>query len=168
MENTDRLPPRPYRRRSEEEWAEIKQLYEKGASAKALVDAFGGTERTIYSRLSKDGCLRKDLAERETPLPLSDDEAEAKAGGIQNMKEHAPVRTLTPESPPEEAARRAYESGLLWFIRGDVTKAYQVLRLSGLLERLGRLKVMEQGEGTSAAQAAVLEFLMGRLTGDEG
>lgn len=166
MENLDRLPPRPYCRHSEETWAQIKQLFREGASAKALAERFGGTERTIYARMAKDGCRRLDLAKEPQPdEPLPPGEAKGTAVAIQNMAEHAPILTLTPQSAPEEAARRAYESGLLWLIRGDMEKAYKVLRLSGLLERLGRLKVMEAEGGQTPVQAAVMEFLMGRLTG---
>lgn len=165
MENLDRLPPRPQRRHSEETWAEIKQLFREGVSARALAERFGGTERTIHARAKKDGWRRVDLAAEPQPDPLNEGEARTQAVGLQNMDEHAPILTLTPQSAPEEAARRAYESGVLWLIRGDVDRAYKVLRLSGLLERLGRLKVMEAAGGTTAAQAAVMEFLMGRLAG---
>jgi len=167
MENLDRLPPRPQCRHSEEEWALIKQLFREGTSAKALAERFGGTERTIYARSKKDGWRRVDLAKAPQPEPLTPDEAKGTAVAIQNMDQHAPILTLTPESAPDEAARRAYESGLLWLIRGDMEKAYKLLRLSGLLERLGRLKVMEGEGGQTPVQAAVMEFLMGRLTGGE-
>lgn len=49
------------------------------------------TERTIYSRLRKDGCLRKDIAAEPPPEPMPDGEAQAAAEDVQLTQADAPL-----------------------------------------------------------------------------
>lgn len=162
MERSDRLSPRPYRRRTEEEWVELKQLYQAGASAKVLAERFGGTERGIYMRLSKDGALRRDQPAR--PTTLGGAEALDRARDLQGVEADAPCRALSEDAPLTDAADAAARSAVRNLRAGDLSRALNLMRLARLFQRFG----LSSGVGTDAAVESpgsqiALDFLKTRL-----
>ena len=160
----------PYRRRSNAEWDEIRRLYQAGATAKALVKAYGGTERTLYTRARRDNWLRKDDAPApEAGLtPVEADAAVRELGsggpGAEDAvpEPDAACRGLAADASLGEAARAAATTAIALLRDGKTASAYAHARLAGTLERLARGAVADGGGGADATgpgRAAALDFL---------
>lgn len=155
---------RPYRRRDEEEWGVIRALYRRGATARALAERFGGTERTIYTHLQRHGCLRKAQAPVECALDEAAlDEAVRQGRGLgRGCEAEAPCLALREDASLAEAARAAAETSIRMLRAVQPTRAYTFARLAGALERLARGAVgTEAGDadGTGRGVRAALDFL---------
>ena len=157
------LNRKPHRRRNNAEWDEIRRLYQAGATAKALAEDYGGTERTLYSRARRDGWLRKD----DPPPPgtgLTPLEADAAVRGL-GADDAVPgpdaaCRALTADASLGEAARAAATTAIAMLRDGHTASAYAHARLAGTLERLARGSAMEGGEDpTEPGRRAALDFL---------
>jgi len=153
----------PHRRRSNAEWDEIKRLYQAGATAKALVKEYGGTERTLYTRARRDGWLRKDdpaAAADDGLTPREADEAVRGLGaGDPFSAADAACRALAQDASLGDAARAAATTAIAHLRDLAPAKSYTYARLAGTLERLARGAV---GDGAGAAdgeRAAALDFL---------
>lgn len=151
---------RPYRRRDEEEWGVIRALYRRGATARALAERFGGTERTIYAHLQKQGCLRKEQAPVECALDEATlDEAVRQGRGCEA---EAPCLALRDDATLAEAAQAAAETSIRMLRAVQPTRAYTFARLAGTLERLARGPAgADPGDpdGTARGVLAALEYL---------
>ncbi len=161
------LVRRPYRRRPEAEWLQIERLYVHGATAKALAERFGGSERAIYARLRRRGLLRRDQA--AGPLPVVDTAGREDAldlsvttGGAAGEAE-APCRALGEEATLGEAAAAAAQSAIRWVRELNPAKAYTWARLAGQLERLARAGGPDGAalgeDPTEPGRRAALDFL---------
>lgn len=159
------LHRRPYCRRSAAEWDEIRRLYQAGATAKALVKQYGGTERTLYTRASRDGWLRKDdTAPPETGLtPVQADAAVRRLGADDAVPgPDAACRALGAEASLGDAARAAAATAIAMLRDGQTTRAYAYARMAGTLERLARGAMGDGGGGedpTEPGRVAALDFL---------
>ncbi|WP_168045431.1 hypothetical protein [Brevundimonas alba] len=155
-----RLAGRPYCRRSQEEWAEIRALYRAGATAKSLAERFGGTERTLYTHVSKHGCLRKDQPVVACALDEGAVHEAVRAG--RGCAADAPVRALAEGASLGEAARAAAETAILMLREAQPARSYTYARLAGQLERLARGSAGTDGsdpDGTERGRQAALDFL---------
>jgi hypothetical protein len=161
------LERRPRFRRSQAEWAEIRALYLAGATVRALVERFGGSESGIRTHLRRRGCLRKDQAALACPL-----EARALGDRVREMsgcEADAPVRALGEEASLAEAARAAARTAIRMLREAEPTRSYTYARLAGTLERLARGAAgggdggggEGEGErdGTERGRRAALDFL---------
>lgn len=168
MTKETRLNRQPYCRRSAAEWDEIRRLYQAGATAKALVKQYGGTERTLYTHAREEGWLRKD--DRTPPATgLTPVEADAAARRL-GVDDPAPgavpepgaaCRALAADASLEEAARAAATTAIAMLRDGHTASAYAHARLAGTLERLAR-GAAGDGAGTDAQEPgrmAALDFL---------
>ena len=151
----------PYRRRPESEWAVIRAMYRAGATAKALALRFGGTERTIYSHVSKHGCLRKDQ-----PVESCDLDGAALREAVREVRgceADAPVRALAEGASLGEAARASAMTAIAMLREAQPTRSYTYARLAGTLERLacGAVGSGDGGDadGTERGRQAALDFL---------
>lgn len=161
----------PHRRRSHAEWDEIRRLYQAGATAKALVRAYGGTERTLYTRARRDGWLRKD----DVPAPaggLTPREADEAVRGL-GADEAVPgpdtaCRELATDASLGEAARAAATTAIAMLRDGEPARSYAYARLAGTLERLARGAIGDGGGGdpTEPGRQAALDFLRREAMGD--
>lgn len=160
-EGSEEMERLPYRRRPESEWAVIRELYRAGATAKALALRFGGTERSIYTHVSKHGCLRRDQATGTCGL---DDEAVREAvRSVRGCEADAPVRALAAGASLGEAARAAAETAIAMLREAQPTRSYTYARLAGQLERLARGAAGagdgSDPDGTERGRQAALDFL---------
>lgn len=155
----------PHCRRSAAEWDEIRRLYQAGATAKALVREYGGTERTLYAHAREEGWLRRnDKTPPATGLTLR--EADEAVRGLGSGDEDAPgpdaaCRELAADASLGDAARAAATTAIAMLRDGHATRAYAYARMAGTLERLAR-GAMGDGAGAAAAdggRAAALDFL---------
>lgn len=131
-----RLFRRPYRRRNADEWAEVLALYRAGATAKALAATYGGTERTIYTKAAKEGCLRKD--DRPSQPEMTREAAEAAARAISGTPEDAPCRDLAADAEMAAAARASARAAVGMLRGGEAARSYAYARLSLVMLRLDR------------------------------
>jgi hypothetical protein len=162
------LNRRPYRRRNEDEWAEVEALYRAGATAKALAAEYGGTERTIYTRASRHGWLRRD--DRATKPKMTPKAAEAKARRISGVKADAPVRALKADADLSAATRAAVRTTVGMLRDGHPARAYAYGRLAALMLRLDRVLGEVEGSapgGRTPQEEAALAVILERL-GIEG
>ena len=159
----------PYRRRSEAEWDEIRRLCQAGATAKALVKEYGGTERTLYSRARRDGWLRKDdvwpargPAAGAGLTPVEADEAVRALGAEDGVPgPDAACRALAADASLGDAARAAAAAAIAMLKDGFAPRAYAYARLAGTLERLARGAAGDGGGAysTEPGRRAALDFL---------
>ena len=162
---------KPYRRRNEAEWDEMRRLYQAGATARALVAQYGGTERTLYARARRDGWRRKDDRPPLTGLsPVEADVAVRALGtGMQGTDEAVPgpdaaCRALAADASLGEAARAAATTAIAMLRDGHTASAYAHARLAGTLEKLARGAAGGDGDdpdGTERGRRAALDFLRG-------
>lgn len=152
----------PHCRRSNAEWDEIRRLYQAGATAKALVREYGGTERTLYTRARRDGWLRKN----DAPAPeagLTPREADEAVRGLDSGDgvpgPDAACRELAANASLGDAARAAATSAIAMLRDGHATRAYAYARMAGTLERLARGAMGEGADGADGGRAAALDFL---------
>lgn len=161
MAGTTGMERRPYRRRPESEWAEIRAMYVAGATARALAERFGGTERTIYTHVSEHGCLRRDQATEACALDEAAVRDAVREG--RGCEADAPVRALAEGASLGEAARAAATTAIAMLREAQPTRSYTYARLAGTLERLARGAVGagERGDpdGTLRGARAALDFL---------
>lgn len=163
------LNRKPYRRRNNAEWDEIRRLYQAGATAKALIKEYGGTERTLYSRARRDGWLRKDdPPPPETGLTALEADAAARTLGRGPGADDAvpgpdaACRELAADASLGEAARAAATTAIAMLRDGHTASAYAHARLAGTLERLARGAVGDGGgDPTEPGRVAALDFLRG-------
>mgnify|MGYP000675106687 CR=1 FL=1 len=160
------LNRRPYCRRSEAEWDELRRLYQAGATAKALVKQYGGTERTLYTRARRDGWLRKDDRAPETGLTPVQADAAVRALGLDMTVPgavpgpDAACRELAADASLGEAARAAAATAIAMLRDGHTASAYAHARLAGTFERLARGAVGDGGgDPTEPGRMAALDFL---------
>lgn len=162
------LNRRPYRRRNEDEWAELEALYRAGATAKALAAEYGGTERTIYTRARKFGWLRKD--DRARQPALTPGAARAKARRISGVEADAAVRALTPDADLSAATRAAVRTTVGMLRDGETARAYAFGRLAVLMLRLDRALGADDatgaGGGRTPQEEAALAVILARLGGE--
>lgn len=155
----------PYRRRSHAEWDEIRRLYQAGATAKALMKDYGGTERTLYARARRDGWLRKDDGPgTEGGLtPREADEAVRALGGDEAVPgPDAACREMPEDASLGDAARAAAATAIAMLRDGFAARAYAYARLAGTLERLARGAVGDRNggaDGTEPGRQAALDYL---------
>ena len=147
----------------------MRRLYQAGATAKALVAQYGGTERTLYARARRDGWRRKD--DRPPLTGLSPAEADAAARALGNgvlgaddgvAAADAPCRALAVDASLGEAARAAAQSAIRMLRDLEPARAYTYARLAGTLERLARGGAGGDGDdpdGTERGRRAALDFL---------
>ena len=169
-ERSRELERLPYRRRPQGEWAAIREMYRAGATAKALALRFGGTERAIYSHVSKHGCLRRD---QPTEACALDDAAVREAvREVRGCEADAAVRALAEGASLAEAARAAATTAIAMLREAQPTRSYTYARLAGQLERLARGAVGagESGDadGTGRGARAALDFLRREAVADIG
>ena len=165
----------PHRRRSHAEWDEIRRLYQAGATAKALVKEYGGTERRLYARARRDGWLRKDDAWPARGAPaegLTPREADAAVRGL-GADEAVPgpdtaCRELAVDASLGEAARAAATTAIAMLRDGEPARSYAYARLAGTLERLARGAIGDGGaaDPTEPGRMAALDFLRREAMGD--
>ena len=165
----------PHRRRTNAEWDEIRRLYQAGATAKALVKAYGGTERTLYTRARRDGWLRKDDAWPARGAPaggLTPREADEAVRGL-GAEDEAPgpdtaCRELAVDASLAEAARAAATTAIAMLRDGFATRAYAYARMAGTLERLARGAIGDGGaaDPTEPGRMAALDVLRREAMGD--
>lgn len=156
----------PYRRRTNAEWDEIRRLYQAGATAKALVKEYGGTERTLYTRARRDGWLRKDdpatAATDEGLTPVQADAVVRYLGADEAAPgPDAACRELGADASLGDAARAAAATAIAMLRDGHATRAYAYARMAGTLERLARGAVGADGgtDATEPGRMAALDFL---------
>lgn len=152
----------PHCRRSNAEWDEIRRLYQAGATAKALVKEYGGTERTLYTRARRDGWLRKDdAAPPATGLTPVEADAAVRALGAEDAvpAPDAACRALPADASLGEAAQAAATTAIALLRDGKAAGAYAHARLAGQLERLARGAVGEGAGAADGGRAAALDFL---------
>ena len=149
---TTGLERKPYGRLSRKAWAEVRALYGRGVTAKALSEAFGPTERAIYAHLNRNGCLRKD--ETEAACTLTPETLGEAARAVRGSPAEAPCQALDDEASLAEAARAAARTAILMLADLQPTRAYTYARLAGTLERLAR---GVSGAGDGSADAAGME-----------
>ena len=168
MDRQTPLHRRPHCRHSPAEWDEIRRLYQAGATAKALVQRYGGTERTLYTHARDEGWLRKDATAPEAGLTPVEADAAARALGAEAAVPgtgvpgpDAACRGLAADASPGEAARAAATTAIAMLRDGHVASAYAHARLAGTLERLARGAVGGPGgeDGTEPGRRAALDFL---------
>ncbi|MDI1327901.1 MAG: hypothetical protein PSV23_14015 [Brevundimonas sp.] len=153
----------PHCRRGAAEWDEIRRLYQAGATAKALVRAYGGTERTLYTHAREAGWLRKD--DRTPPAtgltPVEADAAVRALGAEDGVPgPDAACRALAADASLGEAARAAATTAIALLRDGQAAGAYAHARLAGTLERLARGAVGDGGgDATEPGRVAALDFL---------
>lgn len=147
-------------------WDEIRRLYQAGATAKALVKEYGGTERTLYTRARREGWLRKnDAAAPEAGLtPREADEAVRGLGSGDGVPgPDAACRELAADASLGDAARAAATSAIAHLRDLAPAKSYTYARLAGTLERLARGAVGDGGaDPTEPGRLAALDFLRER------
>ncbi len=164
------LNRRPYCRRSEAEWDELRRLYQAGATAKALVKQYGGTERTLYTRARRDGWRRKDDRAPETGLTPVQADAAVRALGLDEAVPgpDAACRGLAADASLGEAARAAATTAIAMLRDGHTASAYAHARLAGTFERLARGAAGDGGGGdpTEPGRMAALDFLRREAMGD--
>ena len=154
----------PHRRRTNAEWDEIRRLYQAGATAKALVREYGGTERTLYSRARRDGWLRKDDPVAVANEGLTPVEADAAVRGL-GADDPVPgadaaCRALAADASLGDAARAAATTAIALLRDGQTASAYAHARLAGTRERLARGAVGDGGaDAAGSGRAAALDFL---------
>ncbi|WP_332659912.1 hypothetical protein [Brevundimonas sp.] len=163
MTRTTPILRQPHRRRSNAEWDEIRRLYQAGATAKALVKEYGGTERSLYARARRDGWLRKDDPAAVADEGLTPREADAAVRGL-GADDGVPgpdaaCRALAGDASLGDAARAAAKSAIAMLRDGFATKAYAYARMAGTLERLARGAMGEGGDAAERGRAAALDFL---------
>jgi hypothetical protein len=166
MTRSTPLHRRPYCRRSEAEWDELRRLYQAGATAKALVKQYGGTERTLYTRARRDGWRRKDDRPPLTGLsPGAADAAVRTLGADEAVPgPDAACRALAADASLGEAARAAATTAIAMLRDGHTASAYAHARLAGTLEKLARGGAGGDGDdvdGTERGRRAALDFLRG-------
>lgn len=152
----------PHCRRSNAEWDEIRRLYQAGATAKALVKEYGGTERTLYTRARRDGWLRKDDAPApEAGLTPREADAAVRELGADDAvpAPDAACRNLPADASLGEAARAAATTAIAMLREGKTAGAYANARLAGTLERLARGAMGEGADAADGGRAAALDFL---------
>jgi hypothetical protein len=158
----------PHCRRSSAEWDEIRRLYQAGATAKALVRQYGGTERTLYTRARRDGWLRKDdawpvrgAAPEAGLTPREADEAVRGLGAGDGVPgPDAACRKLAEDASLGDAARAAATSAIAHLRDLAPAKAYTYARLAGALERLARGAAGDGGgDAADAGREAALDVL---------
>lgn len=153
---------KPYGRLNAEAWAEVRALYGRGVTAKALSAAFGPAERTIYTHLNRNGCLRKDEPEavcRLTPEALGET-ARAVSGAVPGSEAEAPIRALGAGASLGEAAKASAQTAILMLREGQPTRAYTYARLAATLERVARGAAGDGPvDGTERGRQAALDFL---------
>ena len=159
---SDPITRRPHCRLGKAAWARIRQLYEQGATAKALSEVFGPTERTIFTHAKKGGWLRKD--QPEEAAPLSPEAAEDEAMDITLHPANRPVLELSEEPTLAEAARVSMRVSVRHVKRADPARAYTWARLAGQYERLDRAVGGAAGgeDPTEPGRRAALDFLRAR------
>lgn len=149
---------KPYGRLSRKQWAEVRALYDHGVTARALSEAFGPAERTIYSHLNRHGCLRKD--EPEAACTLTPEALGETARAVSGSEAEAPIRGLGAGASLGEAARASAETAILMLREAQPTRAYTYARLAGTLERLARGAAGDGSlDGTERGRQAALDFL---------
>ena len=170
MTQDTRLNRQPYCRRNEAEWDEIRRLCQAGATAKALVKQYGGTERTLYTRARRDGWLRKDDVAPATGLTPGEADAAARRLGADDAAPGpgAACRALAADASLGEAARAAATTAIAMLRDGHTASAYAHARLAGTLERLARGAAGDAGGGdpTEPGRMAALDFLRREAMGD--
>jgi uncharacterized protein YjcR len=168
MTRTTPILRQPHRRRSNAEWDEIKRLYQAGATAKALVKEYGGTERTLYARARRDGWLRKHdawpvrgAAPEAGLTPREADEGVRELGaGDPFSAADAACRELAEDASLGDAARAAATSAIAHLRDLAPAKSYTYARLAGTLERLARGAVGDGGgDAADAGREAALDCL---------
>lgn len=164
MTKETRLNRQPYCRRSAAEWDEIRRLYQAGATAKALVKQYGGTERTLYTHARDEGWLRKDdvTPPRTGLTPVEADAAARRLGADDAVPgPEAACRALAADASLGEAARAAAATAIAMLRDGHTASAYAHARLAGTLERLARGAAGDGGGtySTEPGRRAALDFL---------
>jgi hypothetical protein len=156
------------RRLSPEAVAEIKALYRGGATARALAERFGGSERRLYRHLGAAGCLRKQQPEAACALDAA--EVAGAVRGTRGCAADAACRGLGAEASLGEAARAAAATAINMLREAEPARAYAYARLAGTLERLARgaagdgARGGERGgerdaDGMERGRRAALDFL---------
>lgn len=152
----------PHCRRSAAEWDEIRRLYQAGATAKALVKEYGGTERTLYTRARQEGWLRKnDKTPPATGLTPREADAAVRRLGADDAvpAPDAACRALAEDASLGEAAQAAARSSISMLRNGNATRAYAYARMAGTMERLARGPIGEGGDAAERGRASALDFL---------
>ncbi|MFC7377725.1 hypothetical protein [Brevundimonas sp. GCM10030266] len=163
---TTGLERKPYGRLSRTQWAEVRALFARGVTARALSEAFGPAERTIYAHLKRHDCLRKD--EAEAGCVLTPEALDEKARAVKGSPAEAPCNGLGGEASLAEAARAAARTAILMLGELQPTRAYTYARLAGTLERLARGVTGMAGDGSAdeagmaRGRQAALDFLRAR------
>ncbi|WP_339914600.1 hypothetical protein [uncultured Brevundimonas sp.] len=172
MTRSTPLHRKPYRRRNEAEWDEMRRLYQAGATARALVEKYGGTERTLYARARRDGWRRMDDRPPLTGLSPGEADAAVRVLGAEDgvAAADAPCRALAVDASLGEAARAAAQSAIRMLRDLEPARAYTYARLAGTLERLARGGAGGDGDGddadgTERGRRAALDFLRGEGAG---
>lgn len=147
---TTGLERKPYGRLSRTQWAEVRALYERGVTARALSEAFGPADRTIYAHLQRHGCLRKD--ETEAACLLTPEALGEKARAVKGSPAEAPCKGLGDGTSLAEAARAAARTAILMLGELQPTRSYTYARLAGTLERLARGVAGMAGDGSADAE----------------
>lgn len=172
MTRTRPILRQPYRRRTNAEWDEIRRLYQAGATAKALVGEYGGTERTLYTRARRDGWLRKDdpvVAATDPGLtPREADRAVRQLGADEGVPEpDQACRDLPEDASLDDAARAAAAASIAMLRDGHTARAYAYARMAGTLERLARGAVGD-ADAAGARRTAALDFLRSEVLREFG
>lgn len=151
----------PYWQMTPDQWAEVRALYQAGATATMLAERLGCSLSTIYKHMRRHDCRKRD---RPAPrVKIDPDEAREQARAMKASPEESACRALGADASLGDAARAAAETAIAMLRDAQPTRSYTYARLAGTLERLARGTAMEggDGDGTERGRLAALDFLRG-------